>query len=221
MKSLEIKGSERKELGKNHTKKLRAKGNIPCVIYGGEKNLHFYVFENDLKNLVYTPNVYLVDLNIDGKTYKAIMKDIQFHPVTDHILHIDFIEVFEDRPAIIKIPIEITGSSIGIKNGGKLRLRRRNLKVKGLTKHMPDTLNIDITQVDIGDVVKVEDLSYSNLEILDPKRSMVVGIISSRLAAKGMTIEEETVETAEGEEGAEATTTEATAPTEEAAAKEE
>lgn len=221
MKSLEIKGSERKELGKSHTKKLRAKGNIPCVIYGGEKNLHFYVFENDLKNLVYTPNVYLVDLNIDGKTYKAIMKDIQFHPVTDHILHIDFIEVFEDRPAIIKIPIEITGSSIGIKNGGKLRLRRRNLKVKGLTKHMPDTLNIDITQVDIGDVVKVEDLSYSNLEILDPKRSMVVGIISSRLAAKGMTIEEETVETAEGEEGAEATTTEATAPTEEAAAKEE
>ncbi len=207
MKSIEIKGTERKDFGKSSIKKLRVNGNIPCVIYGGEKNIHFSVFGNDLKNLVYTPNVYLVNLNIDGKSYKAIMKDIQFHPVTDHILHIDFIEVFEDRPAIIKIPVEITGSSIGIKNGGKLRLRRRNLKVKGLVKFIPDTLNIDVTKVDIGDVIKIDDLSYPNLEILDPGKSMVVGVISSRLAAKGMTVEDTTAETAEVVEGDEATAT--------------
>ena len=219
MKSLEIKGSERKDLGKSIIKKLRAGGNVPCVIYGGEKNIHFSVFENDLKSLVYTPNIYLVNLNIDGKVYKAIMKDIQFHPVTDHIIHIDFMEVFEDKPAVIKLPIEITGNSIGIKNGGKLRLRKRNLKVKGLVKYMPDTLNIDITKLDIGGVIKVDDLSYDNLEILDPGRAMVLGVISSRLAAKGMTIEEETGETAEG--AAEAATGEESAQTEETAAKEE
>jgi large subunit ribosomal protein L25 len=220
MKSLEIKGNERKELGKSSIKKLRVNGNVPCVIYGGEKNIHFSVFGNDLKNLVYTPNVYLVHLNIDGKSYKAIMKDIQFHPVTDHILHVDFIEVFEDRPAIIKIPVEITGSSIGIKNGGKLRLRRRNLKVKGLVKYIPDTLNIDVTKVDIGDVIKIDDLSYPNLEILDPGKSMVVGVISSRLAAKGMTVEDTTTttETTEVVEGDEATST---AAAEEETSKEE
>ncbi len=216
MKSIEIKGSVRKELGKSSTKKLRASGNVPCVIYGGNENLHFSVFENDLKHLIYTPNVYAVDLNVDGKSYKAILKDIQFHPVTDHVIHVDFMEVFDNKPTVVKIPVEITGSSIGIKNGGKLRLRRRNLRVKGMVKDIPDTLKIDITKVDIGDVVKVEDVTYSNLEILDPKRSMVVGVISSRLAAKGMTIEEETPE---AEETAavteEATETEETAPKEE------
>ncbi|MBN2347553.1 MAG: 50S ribosomal protein L25/general stress protein Ctc [Bacteroidales bacterium] len=209
MKSLEIKGTLRKELGKKETKKLRKENMVPCVMYGGENNVHFYAHENLFKDLVYTPKVFLVDLNLDGDKYVAILKEIQFHPVTDKIIHIDFIQIFDDKPATVKIPIELTGSSIGLKNGGKLRQRRRTLKVKGLVADLPDTLNIDISDVNIGDMVKVGDVKFKNLEILDPSRSMVVGVVSSRLAAKGMGAEEEGAEEVAAEAGAEETTEEA------------
>jgi large subunit ribosomal protein L25 len=191
MRVLEIKGTIRKETGKKHTKKLREEGNVPCVLYGGEKNIHFTASENSFKDLVYTHHVHIINLDLEGKKYKCILRDIQFHPVTDNIQHIDFVEVFDDVPTIVDIPVELTGSSIGLKNGGKVRQRIRNLKVKGLIKNMPDTLDIDMTDIDIGHYVKIGDLSYDNLEILIPERVMVVGVVSSRVASKSLIEAEE------------------------------
>ena len=211
MKTLEINVTKRNELGKKSTRKLRAEDNVPCVMYGGEETIHFYAHENSFKDLIYTHHVHMINFSIDGKPHKAILQEIQFHPVTDKILHIDFIEVFDNKIAIVEIPIELAGISIGIKNGGKLRQRRRLLKVKGLIADMPDVLEIDITDLDIGSSLKVRDIQFSDLEMLDPPQAMVVGVVSSRIAAKGMTIEEpikeEEVEAegeGEGEEGAEA-----------------
>jgi large subunit ribosomal protein L25 len=218
MKTLEIKGALRQDLGKKGSRDLRKHGLVPCVMYGGEKNLHFSAHENHFKKLVYTPDVFLVKLEIDGQVSDAVMKDIQFHPVTDSILHIDFVQVFPDKKVTVNLPIRLTGSSVGIRAGGKLRQRRRYLKVKGLIRDMPDRLEIDMTNMDIGDSLKIGDLSYDNLEIMDPSRAMVVGVVSSRLVAKGLreAIPEE-VEEAAGEAvvGAEAP------PAEEAPAPEE
>lgn len=191
MRLLEIKGILRKDMGKKYTKKLREEGYVPCVLYGGEKNMHFAAPENSFKDLVYTHHVHIINLDLEGERVKAILRNIQFHPVTDKIQHIDFVEVFEDVPTIVDIPIELTGSSIGLKNGGKIRQRRRNLKVKGLIKDMPDTLEIDMTDIDIGDYIKIADLMYDNLEILAPSRVMVVGVVSSRVAAKSLIEAEE------------------------------
>lgn len=218
MKTLEIKGSLRQDLGKKKSKDLRKQGIVPCVMYGGEKNLHFSAHENMFKKLVYTPDVFLVKIEVEGQTYDAVLQDIQFHPVSDSIMHIDFVQVFPDKQVTVNLPVRLAGSSVGIRAGGKLRQRRRYLKVKGLIKDMPDRLEIDLTDLDIGDSLKIGDLSYDNLEVLDPPRAMVVGVVSSRLIAKGL---REAVPE-EGEEVAEEAVAEGEAPaTDEAPAAEE
>jgi len=186
MKTIEIAVKKRVKTGKTDTRELRKQANVPCVLYGGKDVLHFYAHKNEFRKLVYTPDALIVHLNIDGEKHEAIMQALQFHPVSDELNHIDFIEVDEKKPVIINIPIVLTGNCIGVKNGGKLREKRRTLKVKGLVKNLPDTLEVDLTKVDVGDVVKVEDLKYPNIELLDTPRSMVVSVLSSRLAAKGM-----------------------------------
>jgi large subunit ribosomal protein L25 len=140
MKTIEIKGLFRTELGKKSSKELRKTGNVPCVIYGKEKNIHFYAHENSFKNLVYTPEAHLVKLSIEDKEYKVVLKDMQFHPVKDNILHADFIEIFDDKPVVINIPIKVTGDSVGVIAGGKLSIKRRTLKVKGFAKDLPEAL---------------------------------------------------------------------------------
>ncbi|HEC42035.1 MAG TPA: 50S ribosomal protein L25/general stress protein Ctc [Bacteroides sp.] len=207
MKTFELKASLRKDTGKKESKNLRKQELVPCVIYGGEKIVHFAVIEKNFKNLIYTPDVFLVKLDIDGEKYDAVIQDIQFHPVSDRILHVDFSQVVDGKAVTINLPIELTGNSLGMLDGGKLRQRRRSLKVKGLAEHMPDYLEVDITSLDIGDSMKVGDLEYENLEVLDPQRAMVVGVVSSRLIAKGMqeaVVEEEEVieEVLEGDEEA-------------------
>jgi large subunit ribosomal protein L25 len=224
MKTLDLQGSLRKEIGKKESRNLRKQELVPCVLYGGEQNIHFSTTEKQLISLVYTPDTYLVKLDIDGEKYDAVMKDIQFHPVTDHILHVDFALVIPGKKVILNLPVQLTGNSAGLLAGGKLRQRRRTMKVKGLVEHMPEYLDIDITHLEIGDSLKVGDLDYENLEILDPLRAMVVGVVSSRLVAKGLreaVVEEEEEEAVEGvvEEGAEAAGEEA--PEEEAAASDE
>jgi large subunit ribosomal protein L25 len=199
MKTLEIKGALRHDLGKKKSNDLRKQGLIPCVMYGGEKNLHFSVHENQFKKLVYTPDVFLVKLELDGQAFEAVMQEVQFHPVTDKIIHIDFVQVAQDRKVTVNLPIRLTGNSVGILAGGKLRQRRYYLKVNGLIKDMPDRLEIDLTKLDIGDSLKISDLFYDNLEILDPQRAMVVGVVSSRLISKGL----REAEPEEGEEVAE------------------
>jgi large subunit ribosomal protein L25 len=199
MKSIEIKAHLREHYGKKSSNSLRAEGNVPCVMYGGKENIHFYAHKNSFRKLVYTPEVYLVNLEIDDKGYKAVMKDIQFHPVSDSLQHIDFMQVFEDKPVTVSIPIKITGESVGVKAGGKLRIKRRSLRVKGLAADIPDHFTIDISKLQIGQSIKIGDLSFDKLEIIDTKRAMVVAVAVSRVSVK----EEEEVAAPEGEAGAE------------------
>jgi large subunit ribosomal protein L25 len=184
MKTIEIKGTFRTELGKKSSKQLRKTGNVPCVIYGKEKNIHFYAHENSFKNLVYTHEAHLVKLIFEDKEYRAVLKDMQFHPVKDNIIHADFIEVFDNKPVTINIPVKVSGDSVGVIAGGKLVIKRRTLKVKSLPGNLPEFLPVDITNLKIHESFKVGDLSFDKLELLDPKKSMVLSIATSRVAAK-------------------------------------
>ncbi len=184
MKTIEIKGSFRTELGKKSSKQIRKTGSVPCVIYGKEKNIHFHAPELSFKGLVYTPEAHLVKLVIDNKEFRAVLKDMQFHPVKDNILHADFIEVFNDKPVVISIPVRVHGDSVGVIAGGKLIIKKRNIKVKGLADNLPEFLPVDITNLKIHDGVKVGDLSYDKIELLDPKKSLVLSIATSRVAQK-------------------------------------
>ena len=210
MKTIEIKGSLRKELGKKSTKKTRKAGNVPCVIYGKEVNIHFEAHENSFKNLVYTHEAHLVKLDLEGDIFNAVLHDIQFHPVTDKIIHADFVQIFENKPIIIDIPVTVTGDAEGVKAGGKLIVKRRHLKVKGLANDLPEDLVIDVTELKIHHSIKVSDLTFDKIELLDPKITTVVSVATSRVALK--TEEEEAAEAAaaaaavEGAEGAEAAT---------------
>ena len=192
MKTIEIKGFLRSELGKKSSRRLRKEGNVPCVIYGQEQNIHFHAHENSFIKLVFTPDAHLVKLDIEGKEYHSVLKDMQFHPVSDKITHADFIQVADNKPVVIKLPIRATGESVGIKAGGKLRIKRRHLKVKGFADDIPEFLPVDITDVKIHQSVKVGDLSFDKLELLDPKITTVLSVATSRVAQK--TEEEEAAE---------------------------
>jgi large subunit ribosomal protein L25 len=184
MKTIEIKGTFRTELGKKSSKLIRKAGNVPCVIYGKEQNIHFQTHENSFKNLVYTAEAHLVKLIIDDKEYRAVLKDMQFHPVKDNILHADFMEVFDNKQMVISIPVKVSGDSVGVIAGGKLAIKKRTLKVKGLAADLPEFLPIDITNLRIHESVKIGDLSFEKIELLDPKKSMVLTIATSRVAQK-------------------------------------
>jgi large subunit ribosomal protein L25 len=202
MKTIAISAEKRTELGKKYTRDLRKADHVPCVMYGGAEVIHFHAHENDFRHIVYTPNAFIVEVTLDGNQHKAVMQELQFHPVTDKLNHIDFVEVFDDKPVTVEIPINLVGAAIGMKDGGKPRQRRRVLKVRGLLKNLPEVLDIDITDVAIGDVIKIGDLSYDKLEILDPSRSMIFAVVSSRIS-KGMEMGEAEAEAeAEAEEAA-------------------
>lgn len=205
MKTIEIRGSFRTELGKKSSKQIRKSGNVPCVIYGKEKNIHFHAHENSFKTLVYTAEAHLVKLYLDDQEYTVVLKDMQFHPVNDNILHADFIEVHENTPITISIPVRVTGNSVGVIAGGKLYLKRRKLKVKGMANDLPESLPIDITEFKIHESLKVGDLSFPKLELLDSKTAMILTIATSRVAQQTEEeLEAEAAEAAEGGEGGEA-----------------
>jgi large subunit ribosomal protein L25 len=184
MKTVEINGSFRTDLGKKSSKQIRKSGAVPCVIYGKEKNIHFSAPELSFKGLVYTHEAHLVKLNIDKKEYRVVLKDMQFHPVKDNILHADFMEVFPDKPVTISIPIKVHGDSVGVIAGGKLVIKKRTIKVKGLADNLPEFLPVNISNLKIHEGVKVGDLSFDKIELLDPKKSLVLTIATSRVAAK-------------------------------------
>lgn len=184
MKTIEIKGSFRNELGKKTSKQLRKENHVPCVIYGKDVNIHFHAHENTFKNLVYTHEAHLVKLNIDDKMYNVVLKDMQFHPVSDKILHADFIEIFDNKLVTISIPIQVHGVSVGVLAGGKLMIKKRTLKVKGYAKDLPENLPVDITELKIHQSIKVGDLSFDKLELIDPKISTVLSVATSRVAQK-------------------------------------
>lgn len=182
MKTFDLKGNVREGSGKKLAKQIRKQGLVPCEMYGGSENLHFNVDAKAFGKLVYTPDVFLVNLDIDGKKHQGIIQEVQFHPVTDEVLHVDFVEVVEGKEIVVKIPVVIKGNSVGIRNGGKLRLIKRALKVKALAKNLPDTLDIDISKLNIGDTIKVIDLNFEGLNLIDPQSAMVVGVVSSRVS---------------------------------------
>ncbi|MGC9332097.1 MAG: 50S ribosomal protein L25/general stress protein Ctc [Bacteroidales bacterium] len=202
MKTLTIKGKLREELGKKATKKLRKQGEVPCVLYGGDNIVHFHAPVNDFRHLLYTPEVYFVNLEIGDNVYKAIIKDYQFHPVTDTVIHLDFFEIKEGKAMDMKIPVHLSGVAEGVKEGGVLKQDYRYLKVRALPKDMPESIEIDITPLIIGDSVKVGDLEIENATILEKENVSVVGIVAVRGIAE---IEAEAAAEEEGEEGEEST----------------
>ncbi len=180
MKSISISGSARQNVGKRDAKELRYEAKVPCVLYGGKEQVHFSVFEADLKHLVYTPEVYFVDLTIDGKKYRATMQDIQFHPLTDLINHIDFLEIDENKPVTMLVPVKFAGSSPGVKMGGKLVHKIKKLKVRGLPKDMTDSIVINIDNLELGKMIRVSEVQVENLTILDAKSNSIVSVETSR-----------------------------------------
>lgn len=186
MKSIELKGAARESLGKKGSKTIRANEQVPCILYGGEKNIYFSVVERDLKPILYTPEVYLIKLNVDGKEYTAKIQDIQYHPVSDSPIHIDFLQVFEDKKLTIELPVKLNGSSIGVREGGKLTQELRKLKVKGFIKDLPDEINLDVTDLTIGKSLRVGDLTFKGFEVLNLKTNPVVSVRVTR-ASRGET----------------------------------
>ena len=165
-------------------KAIRKNNRVPCVLYGGKEIVHFTVTNEGLRNLVYTPHIYVVDLVIDGKKYNAIMKDIQFHPVKDNILHVDFYEIDEAKPIVMEVPVQLEGLAEGVKAGGKLSLQMRKLKVKALYNVIPERLVVNVSHLGLGKTVKVGELNYEGLELLNAKDAVVCAVKLTR-AARG------------------------------------
>lgn len=180
MKSVSISGLLRAGVGTKDAKAVRKEGLVPCVLYGGKDQVAFTVKYNDLLPLVYTPEVLTVDLNVNGNTYKALMQEIQFHAVNDKILHIDFLQMFDDKLVIIDVPVHTTGNSIGVKAGGKLTINSRKLKVKALPKHLPDSIEIKIDNLDIGQSTRVGEIQLENVQFLDTPNMVVATIKTTR-----------------------------------------
>ncbi|MEM6377957.1 MAG: 50S ribosomal protein L25/general stress protein Ctc [Bacteroidota bacterium] len=190
MQSITINGSQRESVGKVATKALRNAGKVPCVLYGGDKPVHFSADEKAFKNLVYTPNVYTAKIELDGQTYDAVLQDIQFHPVSDKILHIDFYQLFEDKEITMNIPVRLVGSSKGVMVGGALRHNLRKLRVKALPANLPDFIETDITELQIGNKLYVTELRNDNYTLLHPDNTVVAQVRMSRNAMANAAAEE-------------------------------
>lgn len=186
MQSIELQGQLRSTIGKTESKLNRVSGSIPCVLYGGGENVHFTLDEIAFAKAYITPVVFVIHLSIDGKTYKAIIKNMQFHPVTDKVIHVDFYEINDTKPFSIKLPINIIGVSEGVKQGGKLQIKMRKIKVNGLLKDMPEVLDIDISKLGIGQSVKMDSLQFKNLTIEEPKSAVVCSVNLTRSAARAL-----------------------------------
>ncbi|PQJ16005.1 50S ribosomal protein L25/general stress protein Ctc [Aureicoccus marinus] len=205
MKSITIKGSQRESVGKASTKALRNAGKVPCVLYGGEAPVHFSSEELSFKNLVYTPNAHTVLIELEnGESYQAVLQDIQFHPVTDRILHIDFFQLFKDKPITMNIPVRLEGNSPGVRNGGRLLRRKRKLAIKALPDLLPDEIVIDISKLRIGGTISVDSLRVDDYTIMHPDNQAIVQVKTSRTAVADADDDEDEEGEAPAAEGAEA-----------------
>ncbi|MGI6718177.1 MAG: 50S ribosomal protein L25 [Bacteroidales bacterium] len=199
MKSISLSGSARQNVGKKDAKLARKQGLVPCVIYGAEEHKNILIEEKYLNKCVFTPDIYLIRIDVDGVEYIAVIKDLQFHPVTDTILHVDFYEVTKGKPFIVRIPVRLHGTAKGVLSGGILNFSMRKLKLKGLFVDIPDDIEIDISEVDFGKPIYVGDIKIPNVEILDDANEIIVDVIQPRVLE--LSVEEGEQE--EGEEGAE------------------
>jgi large subunit ribosomal protein L25 len=204
MKSVSIKGVARVNLGKKFAKQLRKEDNVPCVIYGGTSDpMHFYAHSNEFRKIVYTADVYIINIHIGDTIVKSIMSDIQFHPVSDKLVHIDFLKISDDQNVRINLPIRIIGNALGVQNGGRMALNMRSLIIEALIDNLPEMIEVDISDLRIGQSIRVSDLKIDGANILSKGNDVIVGIKTSRAVVE----EEEVVgtdsETAEGEDGEE------------------
>jgi len=184
MKSISIKGQERESVGKVATKTARNAGLVPCVIYGGEQPVHFTAEEKAFKGLVYTPDVHTVAIDLDGKKVDAILQDIQFDPVSDKILHIDFYQLQADKEITMEVPVKVVGNSKGVMAGGVLRLNQRKLKVRALPANLPDFVEADITELEMGNKLYITKLPTNNFKLLQPDNTVIAQVRISRAAMK-------------------------------------
>jgi large subunit ribosomal protein L25 len=189
MKTIVLKGDTRTDTGKKATKALRSEGKVPCVVYGKNGNSHFGVYEYDFKNLVYTPNTYLVQLDLEGGKKLAKLQDIQFHPVNEAIIHADFMEVDLKEPLSIAIPVKVSGNAPGVRAGGKMTIKIKKLNVKGMIKDIPDAIDVNIDKLEIGQNVRVGDIKVNGLELLDTKANSVVSVTATRASISAATEE--------------------------------
>ncbi|EKX99608.1 ribosomal protein L25, Ctc-form [Hoylesella saccharolytica F0055] len=190
MKEINVKGQKRSDLGKKASKEMRKEGMIPCNLYGEAKNANgqpeavaFMVPMAELRKVVYTPHIYVINLDIDGKKHTAIMKELQFHPVTDALLHVDFFEINEKKDISIGIPVNLVGHAQGVRDGGRMSLSIRKLVVKAPYKQIPEKLDIDVTAMTIGKSIKAGELNFDGLEIITPKDVVICSIKMTRAAA--------------------------------------
>ena len=211
MKSITIQGTKRESVGKKSTKALRDAELVPCVVYGGAETLNFSAEERAFKGLVYTPEAHTVSIEVDGQTIPAVLQDIQFHPITDKILHADFYQLADDKPVVMEVPVRITGRAKRVVSGGAMRQTYRKLKIKALPANLPDEIVVDVTPLKIGNKLYVGDIKTSNFTFMHPDNAVVVAVKMSRTAMKGgAAVEDDEEETAaEGEApAAEATSAE-------------
>ena len=191
--------AEVRETSKIANKALRNQGKVPCVLYGGDKQVCFSAKENDLNKLVNTPDVFLVNFELEGKSYKAIVQDLQFHPVNDRIIHIDFLQVFDDKEVTVNIPVKFKGTPIGVRNGGNLIVRRRHIKTRAVPANLPDAIEIDIEKVRIGKFIYIGEIRNENYTFLAPDSAVIVGVKTARNA---IDLEEDEEEAEGGEDEA-------------------
>lgn len=189
MKQIAINGTVRTELGKKATKEIRKSGNVPCVIYGEKKDengnplaIHFSVSEKEINKLIYTPHIYLVDINIDSVDYKAVLKEVQFHPVKDNVLHVDFYEVHAEKPIVMGVPVQAQGLAAGVRAGGRLMMMVRKLNVRAMYDQIPEKLFVDVTALQLGKTIKAGDLQFEGLEMVTPKEVIVCAVKMTRAA---------------------------------------
>ena len=197
MKSVSISGSVRENVGKKDAKAQRKMGLVPAVLYGGEKQIPLLVKELEMNNLIYSPEVRYVELNVDGKVYNATVQELQFHPVTDKLLHVDFLEAVPQRDVTIAIPVKITGTAPGVLRGGKLSKKVRKVRVRGKLENIPEYITVDISNLDILDTIRAGQLQLENVEIVDVPSMIIVSVLSSRNVSEAETSEEETAAAAE------------------------
>jgi len=197
MKSVELQASYRKDISKKSSlKSLRKNGRIPAIIYGGKENVNFHVDDVAFSKIINTSEIHLVDLKFEDKTVRSVIREVQFHPVSDAPIHVDFMEVFDDKPITIGVPVKFVGTPIGVLNGGKKREKLRKLVLKALPADIPEEVEVDISKIRIGQGIKVEEVDLENVEFLDHPKAVVVAVKTSRVA-----IDDELEDEEEGEEG--------------------
>ncbi len=208
MRTVSMSGSLRGNVGKKDAKSLRNEGKVPCVLYGGQEQIHFSMTQLAFRQILFTPETFVIELNIDGKVYQSILKDVQYHPVGDHVLHADFYEINESEPVVVSLPVRLLGTAPGVIRGGRLISKLSHIKVKGLVNKLPQYIEVSIAKMDIGSTIKIKDLKVDELNILDSPNSLIVAVKTARTAVADEEEDEEEGEEG-GEEGGEETAEEA------------